>query len=160
MLTVDKILHRLTALELRVDELERGKVEPPVPVVTPPTPTEPVVKPFKPDYVLDMNVSNHIDFGVIKGEIKIIEFTLPDKLGDWLTHITAVLMGSGPLIKLSIKEYGYDQPTPSQETSESIATSNKYTDWVVPKGKRVYLRVTNYGEKGIVRLRWSGANAY
>ena len=148
------LLEKIELLEKRVSKLEKGdnilpRPEPP-----------PVVKPFKPDYVLDMTVSNHIDFGLVVEETKVFEFTLPDTESDWLTHITAVLMGSGPLIKLSIKEYGYEQPTPSQETSESIATSDKYTDWVVPKGKRIYLRVSNYGGKGVVRLRWSRANSY
>lgn len=128
-----------------IQTIEDGEVEPPIGDY---------------DYELDMAVSNHIDTRIGIGETKVFRFTFSERVEQLSTHISTVLLATGPCIKFEIPEYGHKQTNCHEETSETIATDSTHTSWVVPKGEHVYLHVINTGASGTVRLSWGKEQPY
>lgn len=130
--------------------------------ITESPPVEPPVEPPSGtyDYDLDMTVSNHIDMNISAGETKIYRFIFTKETSQSFTHFGAVLMATGPCIKLAMPEYGYEQEACREEVSESVATDDKHTSWVIPRNKYVYLHVINSRDSGRLRLSWLKETTY
>ena len=166
MMTNEKLTEEVIALKKRVNGLEAWVAQQVYNSGDPEVPIEPPVDPptepsYEYDYELDLTRSHHIDFNIGKDATVIIRLRFAGWPGKQsMTHLTAVLLATGPCIKLAIPEYGYEQRSCREETSENIATDDQYTDWVVSAGKYIYLHVINTHSIGRVRLRTNGENLY
>lgn len=158
---------RIEQLEMRMDYVEES-LSIPTPVIDPPVEPPVIVLPEPPaepsngeyDYDLDMSVSNHVDMDIGAGETKVFRFVFTKTIKQSSVHITAVLMATGPCIKLAMPEYGYEQKHCREEQSETVATDDSHTDWVIPRNKYVYLHVINSSAAGRIRLRWGRETTY
>ena len=134
MMTNEKLTQMVLNHEKRISILEGTEqpIEPPVPI----PPIDPPLIPY--DYEIDMSRAYHIDFLLKEDEEKIFMFKFSNTTSNLnsYVHFTAVQLGSGGCLEMSIPDYGYKQSKCRVETSEGIATDGLHTNWVVGKNTR------------------------